>query len=117
MAQSDTAEKIFAAPGNPGMVAIGAGTQDADRADKVACVALNVNNHDDVVAFCRENSVELVVIGPEAPLVDGLADSLNAANIAVFHLGKSGTIGRVKGFYQGFMRQSGHPHRAICPRL
>lgn len=84
MAQSDTAEKIFAAPGNPGMVAIGAGTQDADRADKVACVALNVNNHDDVVAFCRENSVELVVIGPEAPLVDGLADSLNAANIAVF---------------------------------
>ncbi len=47
-------------------------------------MALNPSKHDEITAFCRENAVELVVIGPEASLVDGLADTLRAQNILVF---------------------------------
>jgi phosphoribosylamine--glycine ligase len=63
--------KLFAAPGNPGIA------QDAE------CVKLDVTNHDAVVAFCHLQAIGLVV-GPEAPLVDGLGDSLRAAGVPVF---------------------------------
>ena len=53
-------------------------------AQDAQCVALDATNHDAVIAFCQTNGIELVVIGPEAPLVDGLADSLSAKNIPVF---------------------------------
>ncbi len=48
------------------------------------CVALDVTDHAAVVAFCQSNKVGLVVVGPEIPLVDGMANSLRAAGIAVF---------------------------------
>ena len=64
--------KLYAAPGNPGM------------AECAQLVALDATDHAAVVAFCEENAIGLVVIGPEAPLVDGLADSLRAADIPVF---------------------------------
>ncbi|WP_343608816.1 phosphoribosylamine--glycine ligase [Novosphingobium sp.] len=64
--------KLFAAPGNPGIA------QDAE------CVKLDVTNHDAVVAFCHLQAIGLVVVGPEAPLVDGLGDSLRAAGVPVF---------------------------------
>ncbi len=83
LAASPVLTKLYAAPGNPGM------TQDAE------CVALDVSDHDAVVAFCREKSVDLVVIGPEAPLVAGLADALNAADIRVF--GPSAAAARLEG--------------------
>ncbi|RKF19003.1 phosphoribosylamine--glycine ligase [Altericroceibacterium spongiae] len=63
---------LFAAPGNPGI------------ANHAELVALDVTDHAQVAHFCNEKSVGLVVIGPEAPLVDGLADSLRAEGIAVF---------------------------------
>ena len=47
-------------------------------------VELDAANHGAVAAFCAKNAIGLVVIGPEAPLVDGLADSLRAADVAVF---------------------------------
>ena len=47
-------------------------------------MALDLRNHAAVNAFCRAQAIGLVVIGPEAPLVDGLADSLRAENIPVF---------------------------------
>ena len=72
LAQSPYCAKLFASPGNPGIA------QDAQ------CVALDANDHAAIIAFCQDNSVELVVIGPEGPLVDGLADSLRAADIATF---------------------------------
>jgi phosphoribosylamine--glycine ligase len=72
LAQSPKCEKLFAAPGNPGM------------AECAACVALDGGDHDAVIAFCNDNRIALVVIGPEAPLVDGLADSLRGAGFAVF---------------------------------
>jgi phosphoribosylamine--glycine ligase len=70
--------KLYCAPGNAGI------------AQCAACVALDVGNHDAVIGFCREKAVELVVIGPEAPLVAGLADDLRGAGFAVFGPGREG---------------------------
>ena len=72
LAQSPMLGKLFAAPGNPG-IAECAQLVDVDPAD-----------HRATVDFCLKNSVELIVIGPEAPLVDGLADNLRTMGFAVF---------------------------------
>ncbi|MEL0072382.1 MAG: phosphoribosylamine--glycine ligase [Rhodobiaceae bacterium] len=72
IARSPELEKLYCAPGNGGT------SRHAEN------IALDAADHDAVIAFCRENAVTLVVIGPEAPLVDGLADSLRAAEIACF---------------------------------
>jgi phosphoribosylamine---glycine ligase len=77
LAQSPTLDTLYAAPGNPGI------------ARHATCVALDATDHAAVVAFARDHDVALVVIGPEAPLVDGLADSLRAANIATFGPGEA----------------------------
>ena len=65
-------DTLYAAPGNPGI------------AEHAELVALEVTDHAAVVAFCETKRIGLVVIGPEAPLVDGLADSLRAAAFPVF---------------------------------
>ena len=75
--------KLYAAPGNPGV------------AQHAELVALDLANHGQVVAFCGERGIGLVVIGPEAPLVDGLADSLRGAGMAVF--GPSRAAARLEG--------------------
>ncbi len=72
LAQSPQCTKLFAAPGNPGI------------AGHAALVALNAEDHAAVIAFCAAEQIGLVVVGPEAPLVDGLADALRAAGIPVF---------------------------------
>jgi phosphoribosylamine--glycine ligase len=72
LAQSPRTGKLYAAPGNPGI------------ADHAECITLDVTDHAAVVAFCEANRIGLIVIGPEAPLVDGLGDSLRAAGFAVF---------------------------------
>ncbi len=64
--------KLYAAPGNPGI------------AECAQLVSLDATDHAAVTDFCAENAIGLVVIGPEGPLVDGLADSLRAAGNAVF---------------------------------
>jgi phosphoribosylamine--glycine ligase len=69
---ADDGDRLYAAPGNPGI------------AEHAALVSLDVTDHAAVVAFCEAQRIGLVVIGPEAPLVDGLADSLRAAAFAVF---------------------------------
>lgn len=72
LAQSPRCTKLFAAPGNPGI------TSHAE------LVALSAEDHAAVLEFCAAERVGLVVVGPEAPLVDGLADALRAAGIPVF---------------------------------
>ena len=72
LAQSPGLGKLFASPGNPGI------------AEHAEPVVLDLANHAAVTAFCGEEQIALVVIGPEAPLVDGLADSLRASGVAVF---------------------------------
>jgi phosphoribosylamine--glycine ligase len=72
LAQSQLCDKLFAAPGNPVI------------ADHAQLTALDVTDHAAVLAFCEAQGIGLVVIGPEAPLVDGLADSLRGAGVPVF---------------------------------
>lgn len=72
IAQSPLLEKLYCAPGNGGTGAVAENT-DLDAADHAA-----------VIAFCRDKGVDLVVIGPEAPLVAGLSDDLAKAGIAAF---------------------------------
>jgi phosphoribosylamine--glycine ligase len=72
LAQSPLLTKLYAAPGNPGI------------AESAELVAIDVTDHDAVADFCRTHQVGLVVVGPEAPLVAGIADDLRAAGFAVF---------------------------------
>lgn len=72
LAQSRQCTKLFAAPGNPGI------------AQHAELVALNAEDHAAVIDFCSIERIGLVVVGPEAPLVDGLTDALRAAGIPVF---------------------------------
>ena len=72
LAQSPSCTKLYASPGNPGI------------AQEAELVALDAKDHAAVATFCGSHDIALVVIGPEAPLVDGLADSLRAEQIAVF---------------------------------
>ena len=86
--------KLYAAPGNPGV------------ADHAELVALDLADHGAVVAFCNDQRIGLAVIGPEAPLVDGLGDSLRAAGVAVF--GPSQAAAQLEG--------SKHFTKALCDR-
>ena len=72
LAASPLLTKLYAAPGNPGIA------EDAE------IVPLKVEDHAAVIAFAKEKKIDLVVIGPEAPLTAGLADALLAAKIKVF---------------------------------
>ncbi len=83
LSQSPLLSKLYAAPGNPGI---------AEHAD---CVKLDVTDHKAVIDFCRLMGVEFVVVGPEAPLVAGLADDLRAAGIACF--GPSAAAAQLEG--------------------
>ena len=59
LAASPLLTKLYAAPGNPGI------------AEEAECVPLDISDHQAAIHFCRENSIDLVVVGPEAPLVAG----------------------------------------------
>jgi phosphoribosylamine--glycine ligase len=75
--------KLYAAPGNPGI------GQEAELVD------LKIADHVAVAAFCKEKRIDLVVVGPEAPLVAGLADDLTAAGVKVF--GPSAKAAQLEG--------------------
>ena len=83
LAQSPLCDILYATPGNPGI------------GEEAQLVPLDVTDHEAVIAFAREKGVGLVVIGPEAPLVDGLADSLRAFGVPVF--GPSASAARLEG--------------------
>jgi len=72
LASSPLLTRLYAAPGNPGI------------AGEAEIVALNVSDNAAVEAFCKEHKIDLVVVGPEAPLVAGLVDRLTAAGIKAF---------------------------------
>lgn len=76
LSENPKCDRIWCAPGNAGIAAL------------AACVALDGEDSAAVIAFCRAQKVDLVVIGPEAPLVAGVADDLRAAGIAAFGPGK-----------------------------
>ncbi len=98
LAQSPSLTALYAAPGNPGI------------AECAKLVTINADNHEAVALFCKVNDIALVVVGPEAPLVDGLADSMRAEGIAVF--GPSQAAAQLegsKGFTKDLCERAGIP--------
>jgi phosphoribosylamine--glycine ligase len=94
---------LYAAPGNAGIC------------DIAECVGLDAADHAAIVSFCRKRAIDLVVVGPEAPLVAGLADDLEAAGIRVF--GPSRAAARLegsKGFTKDLCREAGIPTAAYA---
>ncbi len=72
VAQSPRLSKLYIAPGNAGTMSCGEN------------VALNLDDHAVVIRFCKQNRIDLVLVGPEAPLAAGLVDSLSADGIRCF---------------------------------
>ncbi len=72
VAQSPRLSKLYIAPGNAGTSSCGEN------------IALNLDDHSAVIRFCKENQIDLVLVGPEAPLAAGLVDSLTADGIRCF---------------------------------
>jgi phosphoribosylamine--glycine ligase len=96
--QSPFLDTLYCAPGNAGI---------AEVAD---CVPLDIGDHAAVARFCKEREIGLVVIGPEAPLVAGLTDDLEAQGIKVF--GPSQAAARLegsKGFTKDLCARAGIP--------
>lgn len=83
LAQSDKVKKIYCAPGNPGI---------AQLAD---CVKLDLKDLNSVAEFALANKIDLTVVGPEATLVEGIADVFAAKGLAVF--GPSKLAARIEG--------------------
>lgn len=96
--KSTKTNQIYCAPGNAGI------------AQLANNVNLEIKNHSKVSEFCKKNHIDLVIIGPEDPLVDGLADSLRKENILVFAPSKQAAqLEGSKIFAKEFMRQAGVP--------
>src|ERR1700712_345255 len=95
LAQSPLLTELYAAPGNPGI------------ADHATLVAVDTEDNDPVAAFCRSEGIDFVVVGPEAPLVAGLADRLRQDGIAVF--GPSAAAAQPEGS-QGFTKDNRARH-------
>lgn len=87
---SPLCDRLYVAPGNPGTAQCGEN------------VVIDIAEHQAVVSFCRLQGIGLVVIGPEGPLVAGLADDLAAAGIRVF--GPSKAAARLEGS-KGFTKE------------
>ena len=91
-------EELHAAPGNPGI------------AEMATIHAINVDDNDAVIQLAKKLAIDLLVIGPEKPLVNGLADACRAANIAVF--GPSQAAAQLEGskdFAKQVMKDAGVP--------
>ena len=102
LAASPLLTKLFAAPGNPGI------------AQEAELMALDVNDHAAVLAFCRSEAIDLVVVGPEAPLVAGLADDLRAGGIKVFGPSRAAAqLEGSKGFTKDLCAEFGIPTAAF----
>ena len=83
LAKSPLLKTLFVAPGNPGMARLG------------QAVVLDLTDHFAIASFCKVMPIDLVVVGPEAPLVAGIIDHLTAAGIKAF--GPSKAAARLEG--------------------
>ncbi len=75
--QNPKAGRIWCAPGNAGI------------AEQATCVALDILDGEKVLAFCAENAIDFVMVGPEAPLVEGVADILRAGGVPTLGPGRA----------------------------
>jgi phosphoribosylamine--glycine ligase len=97
-AKSELVRDLIVAPGNPGCATL------------ARTVPLTLSDHAETIALCRKESIDLVVVGPEAPLVSGLADELRSAGVLCF--GPTREAARLegsKGYAKDFCREFGIP--------
>jgi len=103
LAQSPALEKLWAAPGNPGI------------ADYAELADIPVSDHRSIIDFCLRHSISFVVIGPEAPLVAGLADNLRTMGIGVFGPNKAAAqLEGSKGFTKDLCAREKIPTAAFA---
>lgn len=98
LAQSPEATKLYAVPGNPGM------------AELAECVAGSIEDNASVVKLAQEKKIDLVVVGPEVPLTNGVVDALRAAGIKAFGPTKAAAeLEGSKSFSKDIMKKYGIP--------
>jgi phosphoribosylamine--glycine ligase len=96
VAQSPRLTKLYVSPGNAGTAAYNQ--------------PLSVTNHAEVVAFAQQHQIDFVIVGPEAPLADGLADSLRVAGLKVFGPSQAAAeLESSKAFSKAFMARHNIP--------
>jgi phosphoribosylamine--glycine ligase len=101
IAASPLADQLYCAPGNAGI------------ARECEVVALDIADHAAVIAFCKTNNIDLVVVGPEAPLCAGIVDDLAAAGIKAFGPSKvAAQLEGSKGFTKDLCRANKIPTAA-----
>jgi phosphoribosylamine--glycine ligase len=101
MSASPLTDRLYCAPGNAGI------------AQEAECVALDVANHAAVITFCGQHNIELVVVGPEAPLCAGIVDDLQSAGIKAFGPSKlAAQLEGSKGFTKDLCRANNIPTAA-----
>jgi phosphoribosylamine--glycine ligase len=101
MAASPLTDRLICAPGNAGI------------ARETECVALDFADHAAVTVFCHANGIDLVVVGPEAPLCAGIVDDLEAAGIKAFGPSKAAAqLEGSKGFTKDLCRANHIPTAA-----
>ena len=101
MADSPLTERLYCALGNAGI------------AQQAQCVSLDLTDHTAIVAFCREHRIDLVVVGPEAPLCAGIVDDLESAGVKAFGPSRAAAqLERSKGFTKDLCRANGIPTAA-----
>jgi phosphoribosylamine--glycine ligase len=104
LSRSDSLDELHAAPGNPGIATL------------AHCHPVRADDHAALVSLARELRIDLVVVGPEAPLVAGLADELRHRGIAVF--GPSAAAARIEGsksFAKEVLEAAGVPTARTLP--
>lgn len=98
LAQSRLCEKLYCAPGNAGI------------ADVAECASIDAEDIPALVKFAKEKNIDLVVAGPEAPLVAGLADAMRAENIKIFGPSKAAAqLEGSKAFMKDFFKKYNIP--------
>ncbi len=98
VSQSPRLTKLFIAPGNAGTATCGEN------------IVLDANRHSDVIRFCKDRQIDLVLVGPENPLAGGLADSLSAEGIRCFGPSQAAAqIEASKVFAKNFMMRHNIP--------
>lgn len=101
LSASPSLTRLYAAPGNPGI------------AQLAICVDVAIDNHAGLIALCRDKMIDLVVVGPETPLVAGLVDELQAAGVLAFGPGRAAAqLEGSKGFTKDLCREAGIPTAA-----
>ncbi len=102
-AQADYVSKVFVAPGNAGTAL----------EDKLENVAIDVLDFDALVEFAKHNHVELTIVGPEAPLVDGVVDRFQAEQLCIFGPSKGAAqLEGSKAFTKDFLARHNIPTAA-----